>query len=65
MTTKNIFAGMGKKAVFVNLIYKELMKREFVANIDILCLYFRRDKSYYNNHTYSGDKIYIQLKKLM
>lgn len=63
MTTKNIFAGMGKKAVFVNLIYKELMKREFVANIDILCLYFRRDKSYYNNHTYSGDKIYIQLKK--
>ena len=63
MPTKNIFAGMGKKAVFVNLIYKELMKRDFVANIDILCLYFRRDKSYYDNHTYSGDKIYIQLKK--
>ena len=63
MPTKNIFVGMGKKAVFVNLIYKELMKRDFVANIDILCLYFRRDKSYYDNHTYSGDKIYIQLKK--
>lgn len=63
MPTKNIFAGSGKKAVFVNLIYKELMKRNFVANIDILCLYFRRDKSYYDNHTYSGDKIYIQLKK--
>ena len=39
------------------------MKRDFVANIDILCIYFRRDKSYYDNHTYSGDKIYIQLKK--
>lgn len=63
MPTNNIFAGSGKKAVFVNLIYKELMKRNFVANIDILCLYFRRDKSYYDNHTYNGDKIYIQLKK--
>lgn len=63
MPTNNIFSGTGKKAVFVNLIYKELMKRDFVANIDILCIYFRRDKSYYDNHTYSGDKIYIQLKK--
>ena len=63
MPTKNIFAGIGKKAVFVNLIYKELMKRNYVANVDILCLYFRRDRSYYDNHTYSGDKIYIQLKK--
>lgn len=63
MPTKNIFAGTGKKAVFVNLIYKELMKRNYVANVDILCLYFRRDRSYYDNHTYSGDKIYIQLKK--
>lgn len=63
MPPKNIFAGTGKKAVFVNLIYKELMKRNYVANIDILCLYFRRDRSYYDNHTYSGDKIYIQLKK--
>ena len=63
MPTKNIFAGSGKKAVFVNLIYKELMKRDFVANIDILCLYFRRDKSYYDNHTFNGDKTYIQLKK--
>lgn len=63
MPPKNIFAGTGKKAVFVNLIYKELMKRNYVANVDILCLYFRRDRSYYDNHTYSGDKIYIQLKK--
>ena len=63
MPPKNIFAGTGKKAVFVNLIYKELMKRNYVANVDILCLYFRRERSYYDNHTYSGDKIYIQLKK--
>ena len=29
MPTKNIFAGFGLRSEFVNLIYNELMKREF------------------------------------
>ena len=63
MASKNIFAGVGVMAQFVHLIYNELMKQEFVSLVDILCIYYKRDKSYYNQHTYSSDKAYIQLKK--
>ena len=31
--------------------------------MDVLCIYYKRDKSYYDLHTYSSDKAYIQLKK--
>ena len=47
MTTKNIFAGFGTRAEFVNLIYRELMKREFVSYADVLALYCDRPKGYY------------------
>ena len=63
MPTKNIFAGISARAQFVHLIYKELMKREYVTLVDILCIYYKRQKSYYDLHTYSSDKAYIQLKK--
>ena len=63
MPTKNIFAGISTRAQFVHLIYQELMKREYVTLVDILCIYYQRPKSYYELHTYSSDKAYIQLKK--
>ena len=42
MPTKNIFAGFGVRSEFVNLIYLELMKREFVSYADVLALYCGR-----------------------
>jgi hypothetical protein len=48
MFAKNIFAGFGIKSGFVNLIYAELMKREFVSYADVLALYYGRPKGYYD-----------------
>lgn len=44
MPTKNIFAGFGARSEFVNLIYAELMKRDFVSYADILTSYYGRPK---------------------
>ena len=63
MTSKNIFGGYGLKAQFVNLIYQELMKRDFVSNIDILCIYHKRSSEYYVNHSYNSEIGYGELKK--
>lgn len=63
MPSKNIFGGFGLKAQFVNLIYQELMKREFVSNIDILCIYHKRPQEYYINHSYNSEIGYGELKK--
>lgn len=63
MPTKNIFAGQSARAVFVQYVYEALRRREFVSLMDVLCAYYQRDKSYYDLHTYSSDKAYIQLKK--
>lgn len=61
--SKNIFGGFGLKAQFVNLIYQELMKRDFVSNIDILCIYHKRPLEYYINHSYNSEIGYGELKK--
>jgi hypothetical protein len=61
--SKNIFYGGSTRARFAHYIYEELRKREFVSLVDILCLYHKRDKNYYELHTYSSDKTYIQLRK--
>ena len=63
MPTKNIFAGQSARAVFAQYVYEALRRREFVSLMDVLCAYYQRDKSYYDLHTYSSDKAYIQLKK--
>ena len=63
MPSKNIFGGQSARALFAHYVYEELRKREFVSLVDVLCLYYKRDKSYYDLHTYSSDKAYIQLKK--
>lgn len=63
MSGKNIFGGQSARALFAHYVYEELRKREFVSLVDVLCIYYKRDKSYYDLHTYSSDKAYIQLKK--
>lgn len=63
MLGKNIFGGQSAKALFAHYVYEELRKREFVSLVDVLCIYYRRNRSYYDLHTYSSDKAYIQLKK--
>ena len=63
MPSKNIFGGQSARALFAHYVYEELRKREFVTLVDVLCVYYKRDKSYYDLHTYSSDKAYIQLKK--
>ena len=63
MPTKNIFAGFGLRSEFVNLIYSELMKREFVSYADILTLYYNRPKGYYNKIACNSEKGHGELKK--
>lgn len=63
MPAKNIFAGFGVKSEFVNLIYTELMKREFVSYADILALYCKRPKGYYEKKACNREPGYGELKK--
>lgn len=63
MLTKNIFAGNGTRSAFVNLIYLELMKRDFVSYADILALYWGRPKGFYTKMACSGEPGYGELKK--
>ena len=63
MTTKNIFAGFGTKAEFVKLIYNELMKRDYLTYADVLVLYYKRPKNYYDNYACNSEPGYGELKK--
>lgn len=66
MPTKNIFAGTGIKTTFVNILYGELMKREFVTLADIMCMKRRHPKGFYDNNpkaTLSREMFYGDLKK--
>lgn len=66
MPTKNIFSGMGVKTTFVNILYEQLMKREFVTLADIMCIKRRYPKGYYDNNpkaTLSRENFYGDLKK--
>jgi len=63
MHTKNIFAGSGIRSGFVNLVYSELMKREFVSYTDILALYCKRPKGYYDMMACNREPGYGELKK--
>ena len=63
MATKNIFAGFGLRTEFVNLIYRELMKREFLTYADVLALYYGRPQGYYNRITCNSEAGYGELKK--
>ena len=63
MPTKNIFAGFGARSEFVNLIYLELMKHEFVSYADILAIYCKRPKGYYDKVACNSEPGYGELKK--
>jgi len=63
MPTKNIFAGAGGRSEFVNLIYAELMKRDFVSYADILALYCKRPNGYYDKMACNSEPGYGELKK--
>ena len=63
MPTKNIFAGFGLRSEFVNLIYNELMKRNFVSYADVLALYYKRPKGYYDSYACNCEPGYGELKK--
>ena len=63
MPTKNIFAGFGVRSEFVNLIYMELMKRDFVSYADVLALYCGRPKGYYDKMACNKEPGYGELKK--
>ena len=63
MPTKNIFAGFGVRSEFVNLIYNELMRREFVSYADVLALYCGRPKGYYDKMACNSEPGYGELKK--
>ena len=66
MPTKNIFAGFGVKTTFVNILYDELMKRDFVTLADVMCIKRRNPKGFYDNNpkaTLSREKFYGDLKK--
>lgn len=63
MSTKNIFAGFGVRSEFVNLIYTELMKRDFVSYADVLALYCGRPKGYYDKMACNSEPGYGELKK--
>jgi hypothetical protein len=60
---KNIFAGFGVRSEFVNLIYMELMKREYVSYSDILAIYCCRPKGYYDHMACYSEPGYGELKK--
>ena len=63
MPTKNIFAGFGLRSEFVNLIYNELMKRDFVSYADVLALYYKRPQGYYDSYACNSEPGYGELKK--
>lgn len=63
MSSRNIFASSGKKGVFINLIYRELMKREFVSYADILSLYKKNSQIDFNKQILRTGEGYGVLKK--
>lgn len=66
MATKNIFAGTGVRTTFVNILYEQLMTREFVTLADIMCIKRRCPKGFYDNNpkaTLSKEMYYGDLKK--
>ena len=60
----NIFVGNGLKVKFVHIIYKELMKREFVSLCDILKIYYERDEEYYKKVSFSKETGYGELSNV-
>ena len=63
MPNKNIFAGFGLRTEFVNRIYNELMKRNFLTYADVLAAYYGRPQGYYAKISCNSEVGYGELKK--
>lgn len=63
MSTKNIFVGFGLRTEFVNRIYNELMKRNFLTYSDVLTAYYGRTQGYYDKISCNSEVGYGELKK--
>lgn len=63
MANRSIFSGFGLKSEFVNLIYQELMKGQFLTYADILSVYYGREVGYYDKIVYNSESGYGELKK--
>lgn len=63
MPTKNIFAGFGLRTEFVNRIYNELMKRNFLTYADVLAACYGRPQGYYDKISCNSEVGYGELKK--
>lgn len=63
MRKTSIFCGYGIRTQFVNLIYQELMKHDWVSFSKILCIYYEKDISYYETRSLSSEAGYGELKK--
>ena len=63
MANKNIFAGFGLRTEFVNRIYNELMKRNFLTYADVLAAYYGRPQGYYDKISCNSEVGYGELKK--
>lgn len=63
MAAKNIFAGFGLRTEFVNRIYSELMKRDFLTYADVLAAYHERPQGYYEKISCNSEAGYGELKK--
>jgi hypothetical protein len=63
MTTKNIFAGGSIRASFVEIIYGELMKHQFVTYADVLGKYLDNSKLNFNTMVLGTGRGYGQLRK--
>ena len=44
MPSKNIFGGQSARALFAHYVYEELRKREFVTLVDVLGIYYKRER---------------------
>lgn len=63
MTTKNIFAGGSIRASFVEIIYGELMKHQFVTYADVLSKYLDNSKLNFNTMVLGTGRGYGELRK--
>jgi hypothetical protein len=62
MPIKKIFAGFGVHLRFVNMMYTDLIKGEFVNHANILVLYCGSHQCYYDNVAFSNVFSYDEMK---
>lgn len=63
-TNSAVFSGAGIEYTFITMIYNQLMTRQAVSYVSVMCAYKKVDESYFDNHAISSEKkLYTPLKK--